>query len=90
MKIGAETKSHLGISNGVKVTGIKSGNMRDSGIKDGFIITEINGVAVNSSDDVERIYNQIMKNDDEDKVMFITGVYPTGKKYYYAVNLTGE
>lgn len=90
MKIGTETKSHLGISNGVKVTGIKSGNMRDSGIKDGFIITEINGVAVNSSDDVERIYNQIMKNDDEDKVMFITGVYPTGKKYYYAVNLTGE
>ncbi len=90
MKINAETKQHLGISNGVKVTGIKGGSIKDSGIKEGFIITEINGVAVNSSDDVERIYNQIMKGDDEDKVMFITGIYPTGKKYYYAVNLAGE
>lgn len=87
MKITAETKQHLGISNGVKVTGVKGGSIKDSGIKDGFIITEINGNAVNSSDDVERIYNQIMKSDDEDKVMFITGIYPTGKKYYYAVNL---
>ena len=87
MKIGADTKQHLGISNGVKVTGIKGGSIKEAGIKDGFIITEINGTAVNSSDDVERIYNQIMKSDDDDKVMFMTGIYPTGKKYYYAVNL---
>lgn len=90
MKIGNDTKQHLGITNGVKVTGVKNGCVRDAGVKDGFIITEINGNAVNSSDDVERIYNQIMKGDDEDKVMFITGIYPTGKKYYYAVNLAGE
>lgn len=90
MKIGSNTKQHLGISNGVKVTGVKSGCVKDAGIKEGFIITDINGNAVNSSDDVERIYNQIMKGDDDDKVMFITGIYPTGKKYYYAVNLAGE
>lgn len=88
MKISSDTKQHLGISNGVKVSGIKGGNIKDAGIKEGFIITEINGTAVNTSDDVERIYNQIMKSDDDDKVMFITGVYPTGKKYYYAVNLS--
>ena len=87
MKLGADTKQHLGISNGVKVTGIKGGAIKDSGIKDGFIITEINGTAVNTSDDVERIYNQIMKSDDDDKVMFVSGIYPTGKKYYYAINL---
>ena len=90
MKLGSDSKQHLGISNGVKVTGVKSGCIKDAGIKEGFIITDINGAAVNSSDDVERIYNQIMKGDDEDKVMFITGIYPTGKKYYYAVNLAGE
>lgn len=87
MKLGSDTKQHLGISNGVKVTGIKGGSIKDAGIKDGFIITEINGTAVDSSDDVERIYNQIMKSDDDDKVMFVSGIYPTGKKYYYAVNL---
>lgn len=90
MKIGEETKRNLGISNGVKVTGLKSGAFRDAGIKDGFIITEINGNRVNSSDDVEMIYNQIMKSGESDKVMFITGLYPTGKKYYYAVNLAQE
>lgn len=90
MKLNNETKNHLGISNGVKVTGIKGGSFRDAGVKDGFIITDINGSPVNSSDDVEAIYNSIMKSGDEDKVMFITGLYPTGKKYYYAVDLSGE
>ncbi len=90
MKLTDENKRNLGISNGVKVAGLKNGAFRDAGIKDGFIITDINGRQVNSSDDVEAIYNQIMKNDDDDKVMFITGLYPTGKKYYYAVNLAQE
>lgn len=90
MKLTAEQKRSLGISNGVKVSGLKNGAFRDAGVKDGFIITDINGKAVDSSDDVEQIYNQIMKSDDSDKVMFITGIYPTGKKYYYAVNLSQE
>ncbi len=90
MKLTDENKRSLGISSGVKVAGLKNGAFRDAGIKDGFIITDINGRSVNSSDDVEAIYNQIMKADDEDKVMFITGLYPTGKKYYYAVNLAQE
>jgi S1-C subfamily serine protease len=90
MKISDDTKSSLGISNGVQVQGIKTGSFRDAGVKDGFIITDINGTAVNNTDDVEYIYNTIMKGNDDDKVMFLTGVYPTGKKYYYAVNLASE
>ena len=90
MKLGEETKRSLGISSGVKVAGLKNGAFRDAGIKEGFVITDINGRSVNSPDDVEMIYNQIMKSDDGDKVMFITGLYPTGKKYYYAVNLAQE
>ena len=90
MKISDDTKSHLGISSGVQVTGLKSGLFKDQGIKDGFIITEINGQIVNNSDDVEYIYNQVMKSNDQDKVLFISGLYPTGKKQYYAVNLSAE
>ena len=90
MKLTEEQKRGLGISMGVKVAGIKNGAFRDAGIKDGFVITDINGMAVNSPDDVEQIYNQIMKSDEGDKVMFITGIYPTGKKYYYAVNLAQD
>lgn len=90
MKLSDETKSHLGISTGVQVSGLKAGLFKEQGIKDGFVITEINGQSVNSSDDVEYIYNQVMKSSDPDKVLFISGLYPTGKKQYYAVNLSAE
>ena len=43
---------------------------------------------VRTQDDVEKIYDAIMKSNDTDKVMFITGIYPTGRRVYYAVDLT--
>lgn len=91
MKLSKDVKEEYGVRNGVQVTGIQKGLFKDAGVKDGFVIEAINGTAVNSSDDVEYIYNSIMKDDDDDKVMFLTGFYPsTGKKYYYAVNLGGN
>lgn len=88
MAISDETKEHLGISNGVQVKGLKSGLFKDQGVMDGFVITEINDMAVNSSEDVEQIYNDIMRSSDPDKVMLIRGLYPTGKKRIYAIDLT--
>lgn len=86
-KPSAETAAQLKISGGMQVTGIKNGKFKDAGIKDGFIITDINNARVSSTDDIEKIYKAIMKSDEYDKVMFITGIYPTGKKMYYAVDL---
>lgn len=88
MKVGQEQKESLAISNGVQVTGLKGGAVREAGVKDGFIILEVNGRAVNSSDDVEDAYNAAMKTDE--KVLLLSGIYPSGKKYYYAVNLSDE
>ncbi|MCM1005007.1 MAG: Do family serine endopeptidase [Prevotella sp.] len=90
MKITAETKKHLGISHGVQVSGLKNGPIKEAGIKDGFIIMSINDNPVNSSDDVEYLYDQIMQGSRGERVMFITGIYTTGKKGYYAVNLSTE
>ncbi len=84
----AETLRQLEISNGLQVSGLKDGKFKEAGIKDGFIILDINNSRVSSPEDVENIYNAIMKSSSEyDKVMFITGIYPTGKKVYYAVDL---
>ena len=74
----------------MQVAGLRAGLMKDSGVKDGFVITEINGRRVNSSDDVEAIYNEVMRADDSDKVLFVSGLYSTGKKGYYAVNLSAQ
>lgn len=71
----------------MQVAGLKDGKFRDAGIKEGFIILDINNARVNSADDVEKVFNSIMKSEEYDHVMFITGLYPTGKKMYYAVDL---
>ncbi len=91
MKLSSETKKSLGISNGVQVKGLKSGAVKDAGVREGFIITSINDMPVNSAEDVEQLYNNIMKSSDDYKAMILYGVYPTtGKKYTYAVNLAQE
>lgn len=90
MKLTAENKERLGISNGVQVKGLKAGAIRDAGVKEGFIITAVNDIPVNSSEDVEQIYNNVMKNSDDYKALILYGIYPTGKKYTYAVNLATE
>ena len=89
-ELSADEKEDLAISKGLKVVGIKAGKFKNAGIRDGFIITDINNIPVDSRDDVENIYNQIMRSGDSDKVMFITGFYPTGKKVYYAVDLSDD
>ena len=89
-ELSKEDKEDLAISKGLKVVGIKAGKFKNAGIRDGFIITDINNIPVDSRDDVENIYNQIMRSGDSDKVMFITGFYPTGKKVYYAVDLSDD
>jgi Do/DeqQ family serine protease len=87
-ELSSKEKKDLNISHGVKVAGLQAGKFKANGIKNGLIITHINQQAVDSQDDVEQIYNQIMRSPDEDKVMVITGLTQTGKKVYYAVDLS--
>lgn len=88
-KLSEKTKTALHISSGVQVAGVTDGKFKDAGITDGFIVLEINGASVNSQKDVEDIYENIMRS-DSDKVMFIKGLYPTGKRVYIAVPLVND
>ncbi len=88
--LSAEQLKDFRVSSGVQVVGLKDGKFKQAGIKEGFIILDINNARVKNQDDVEKIYDAIMKSDDSDKVMFITGIYPTGRKVYYAVDLSQE
>ena len=85
-----KVKAQLHISGGVQVVGLKDGKFKSVGITEGFIILDINNVSVKTQKDVEAIYNEIMRGSSPNKVMFITGVYPTGKRDYMAVPLTEE
>ena len=90
MALTSKEKEDLDITNGVKVTGLKDGKFKAHGIKNGLVITAINDQSVNSSDDVEEIYNSIMQSKDTDKVMLIKGFYETGRKVYIAVNIADD
>ena len=87
LTIDDEKKKELQISNGVEVASIKAGKFRNAGIKEGFIITEINNTPVNSREDVESIYNSIMSSPDKRKVMIVIGYHPNGTEDIYAVKL---
>ena len=88
VKLTDEEKENFSISHGVKVAGLKAGKFRAEGIKDGYIITQINEQNVDDADDVEEIYNRIMRSSDSDKVMVVYGILPTGKRFYKAVDLS--
>ncbi len=77
----------LNIRYGVKIISIKDGKFKSAGIRDGFVILEINKTPVKSVSDIENIYDTIVKSNEAQKVMFITGIYPNGKLMYYAVDL---
>lgn len=88
LEIDDEKKKELQINNGVEVVGLKAGKFRNAGIKEGFIITEINNTPVNSREDIENIYNSIMSSSSKRKVMVVFGYNPNGTEEVYAVKLT--
>lgn len=85
-----EQMNDLQISHGVEVSAIKNGKFKNAGIKPGFIILDINDVRISSKDDVKKVYKSIMNSNSGSKVMFITGIYPSGIMEYYAVKLSDK
>ncbi|MDE6154785.1 MAG: Do family serine endopeptidase [Muribaculaceae bacterium] len=85
--LSADELKALNRRSAVKVEKVNNGKFKEAGIRDGFIIFDINNINVNSADDVKKVYDSIVQSDEYDHVMFITGKYPGGRKQYYAVDL---
>lgn len=87
-EVDKETLTRLRIPSGLQVTDIKEGKFKDAGMRDGFIIVDINNVYVKSAEEVNKLYEAIVSSDEYDHVMFISGVYPgSPRKVYYAVDI---
>lgn len=83
----AEKKKGLGVSYGVEVAGVdNSGKFHKEGIAKGFIIQKINNQPISSASEVESIVASTANS--QDKVLFISGITPTGARKYYAVDLS--
>jgi serine protease Do len=87
-KIGAELEpapkselERLNIQNGVRVSSVKQGRLRNAGIRDGFIITHVDRKAVKTPRDVTNILGEAKGG------ILVEGIYPNGTRVYYGVNM---
>ena len=81
-----ELKRQLNLGYGVQLTGVSDGRMADSGIRKGFIILKANGKQLRTVEDLEDVMKAASQSPDQ--VLFMTGVYPSGKRANYAVDLS--
>jgi serine protease Do len=80
-EITTQDKNKLGIKNGIKVVELKAGKLRAQGVREGFIITQVNNKPIYKIDDLDEILKNI------DGGVYIQGIYPNGVIQYYAFGL---
>lgn len=83
-----DLKKQLNLNYGLQVTGVSSGKMQDAGIRKGFIILRVNNQAMRTEADLETVMKKALQSPDQ--VLFISGVFSSGKRANYAVDLSQE
>jgi len=83
-----DLKKQLNLGFGLQVTGVSSGKMSNAGIRKGFIILKANDEPMRKVSDLEEALKAAVKSPNQ--VLFLTGVFPSGKRGYFAVDLTQE
>jgi len=76
----SEELRKLRLDHGIKIVKLKDGILKRIGIKEGFIITKVNGNDVYSLEDLEKAFSNSGN-------IFIEGAYPNGMRAYYGFNL---
>ena len=82
-EISDKDKQRLNIDQGVQVIKISSGKMKNAGVRPGFIVTDVNKIAISNVEDIKRIISQT----SDKKPILMEGVYPDGKWAYYVFDL---
>lgn len=84
-EINDSEKNQLNINYGLVVMKVNNGAFKEAGINRGFIIQRVNDVTMRTIDDLQKSVKEASVS--KDPVLYIQGVYPTGKKAYFAVPL---
>lgn len=78
-------KQQFNIGYGLEVLKVNTGKLKNAGITKGFIIQRVNDSAIKTIDDLQNVVKEASTS--KDPVLYIQGIYPTGKKAYFAVPL---
>ena len=83
-EISDKDKETLNLENGVKIIRITEGKLRDARLEEGFIITHIDKIPLESPEDlVEAITNT-------NEELLLEGIYPDGQRVFYQLDLEEE
>lgn len=78
-------KQQFNIGYGLEVLKVNAGKLKNAGITKGFIIQRVNDSAIKTIDDLQNVVKEASTS--KAPVLYIQGIYPTGKKAYFAVPL---
>lgn len=84
-EINDNEKKELEVTYGLKVVKVNSGKFREAGVPVGFYIQKVNDQSVKTIDELNSVVKEASKS--KSPVLYIQGLYPTGKKGYFAVPL---
>ena len=84
-EISKEKMSQLNISYGLEVIKVNKGKLAEAGISRGFIIQKINDESIKTIDDLQKVVKEASTS--KEPVLYIQGLYPTGRKAYFAIPL---
>ena len=84
-EVSKEQKEQFNITSGLEVVKVNKGAFGDAGITKGFIIQKANDKSIKTVEELQKCVKEASTS--KDPVLYIQGIYPTGKKYYFAVVL---
>jgi Do/DeqQ family serine protease len=75
-------KSRLDLTHGVKVDKIGRGKLRESGMREGFVITHVGGKPMSAP---QEVIQALVMSEQRHRTIAIEGFYASGSKAYYAI-----
>lgn len=84
-KLDSRDKQRIGVDYGLEVNELKAGALENSGVKEGFIVTRMQGEKISDIEDVK----QILSNEGVGAVIEVEGTYK-GSRYMYVYKVKLE
>ena len=81
-------QKQLDITYGLEVIKVNGGKMKEAGIPKGFVIQRVNDAAMKSVEDLQEAVKDASTS--KEPVLIIKGIFPTGKRGYFVVQLQND
>lgn len=85
-EITEQQKKQLNIAYGLEVIKVNDGALKDKGISKGFIILDVNDEPMKKIEDLQNAVKTASTS--KNPVLFIKGIWPTGKPGYFAIEVS--